>query len=101
MRREAIVAFALLLSASAEGETLRDKLEAASVPVAIISSAIARLRVAVRPVLGATNPGLPVSSVMVVICRIIPRHNQNRSRRRFGRTWAPALKNKGDSVKYG
>ena len=34
MRREAIVAFALLLSASAEGETLRDKLEAASVPVA-------------------------------------------------------------------
>ncbi len=41
--------------------------ETVNVPVAIISSAIARRLVAVRPALGAANPGLPVSSAMVVI----------------------------------
>jgi hypothetical protein len=75
--------------------------ETANVPVAITLSAIAHCLVRVWPAFGGANPGLPVNNAMVVILRIIRRHNHNSSRRRFGRIWAPALKNKGDSVKYG
>ena len=53
---------------------------------------------------GGAKPGLPVSSAMVVtILRKSVRssHHRRRCRRRFGRIWAEALKNKGDLMEVG